>query len=120
MMNELLVEYARVSTERQDLTAQRNGLCTLGVGDDRIYQREAQPRRLDPHDPTDPVGGLLFNVLAMIAELETDLIRMRWEGMKVAKANGRLRGQAAEVEADSGQASARAERPRHPYPGRTR
>jgi Resolvase, N terminal domain len=45
------------------------------------------------HDPTDPVGRLLFNVLAMIAEFETDLIRMRTrEGMKVAKANGRLRG----------------------------
>jgi DNA invertase Pin-like site-specific DNA recombinase len=27
----------RVSTEQQDLTAQRNGLCALGVGDDRIY-----------------------------------------------------------------------------------
>jgi hypothetical protein len=36
-MNELLVGYARVSTEQQDLTAQRNGLCALGVGDDRIY-----------------------------------------------------------------------------------
>ena len=29
--------YARVSTEQQDLTAQRNGLHALGVGDDRIY-----------------------------------------------------------------------------------
>ena len=36
-MNELLVGYARVSTEQQGLTAQRNGLCALGVGDDRIY-----------------------------------------------------------------------------------
>ena len=36
-MNELLVGYARVSTEQQDLTAQRDGLHTLGVGDDRIY-----------------------------------------------------------------------------------
>ena len=45
------------------------------------------------HDPTDPVGRLLFNVLAMVAEFETDLIRARTrEGMKVAKANGRLRG----------------------------
>jgi len=45
------------------------------------------------HDPTDPVGRLLFNVLAMVAEFESDLIRMRTrEGMKVAKANGRLRG----------------------------
>ena len=36
-MNELQVGYARVSTEQQDLTAQRNGLHALGVGDDRIY-----------------------------------------------------------------------------------
>jgi DNA invertase Pin-like site-specific DNA recombinase len=28
---------ARVSTEQQDLTAQRDGLHALGVGDDRIY-----------------------------------------------------------------------------------
>jgi predicted DNA-binding protein (UPF0251 family) len=34
------------------------------------------------HDPTDPVGRLLFNVLAMVAEFESDLIRLRtWEGM---------------------------------------
>jgi hypothetical protein len=45
------------------------------------------------HDPTDPVGRLLFNVLAMVAEFEADLIRARTrEGMKVAKAKGRLRG----------------------------
>jgi DNA invertase Pin-like site-specific DNA recombinase len=36
-MNELLVGYARVLTQQQDLTAQRNGLHALGVGDDRIY-----------------------------------------------------------------------------------
>ncbi len=43
------------------------------------------------HDPSDPVGRLLFNVLGMIAE--SDLIRMRTrEGMKVAQAKGRLRG----------------------------
>ena len=45
------------------------------------------------HDPDDPVGRLLFNVLAMIAEFESDLIRMRTrEGMKVARAKGGLRG----------------------------
>jgi DNA invertase Pin-like site-specific DNA recombinase len=45
------------------------------------------------HDPTDPVGRLLFNVLAMVAEFEADLIRARTrEGMRVAKAKGRLRG----------------------------
>jgi len=45
------------------------------------------------HDPIDPVGRLLFNVLAMVAEFEGDLIRLRTrEGMKVAKQKGRLRG----------------------------
>ena len=45
------------------------------------------------HDPTDPVGRLLFNVLAMMAEFDGDLIRLRTrEGMRVAKAKGRLRG----------------------------
>lgn len=29
------------------------------------------------HDPTDPVGQLLFNVLSMVAEFEADLIRGR-------------------------------------------
>ena len=43
------------------------------------------------HDPADPVGRLLF--LAMVAEFESDLIRLRTrEGMRVAKAKGRRRG----------------------------
>jgi len=45
------------------------------------------------HDPTDPVGRLLFNVLAMVAEFESDLIKMRTrEGLAVARAAGKLRG----------------------------
>ena len=52
-MNELLVGYARVSTEQQDLTAQRNGLCALGVGDDRIYGDHALPAPIG----TAPVSG---------------------------------------------------------------
>jgi len=45
------------------------------------------------YDPTDPVGRLLFNVLAMVAEFESDIIRLRTrEGMKVAKAKGHLKG----------------------------
>lgn len=45
------------------------------------------------HDPADPMGKLLFNVLSMVAEFEADLIRQRTrEGMAVAKARGRLRG----------------------------
>ena len=141
----LLIGYARVSTDAQDLTAQRDALPALGVAPERIYVdhgltgthrdrpglREALAAcragdtlvvtKLDRlarslpdardivddltrrqvklnlggsvHDPTDPVGRLLFNVLAMVAEFEADLIRARTrEGMKVAKAKGRLRG----------------------------
>ncbi len=45
------------------------------------------------YDPTDPVGRLLFNVLGMVAEFETDLISMRTrEGMAIARAKGRLKG----------------------------
>jgi DNA invertase Pin-like site-specific DNA recombinase len=56
-----------------------------------VPARQAQPRG-SLHDPNDPVGRLLFNVLAMVAEFEADLIRLRTrEGMRVAKAKGRLR-----------------------------
>jgi DNA invertase Pin-like site-specific DNA recombinase len=45
------------------------------------------------HDPADPVGRLLFKVLAMVAEFEADLISARTrEGLLVAKAKGRLKG----------------------------
>jgi DNA invertase Pin-like site-specific DNA recombinase len=45
------------------------------------------------HDPTDPVGRLLFHILGMVAEFEADLILARTrEGMAVAKAKGRLKG----------------------------
>lgn len=51
------------------------------------------------YDPTDAVGRLLFNVLAMVAEFESDLTRLRTvEGMKVAKAKGRLEGEAAQTQ----------------------
>jgi DNA invertase Pin-like site-specific DNA recombinase len=45
------------------------------------------------HDPTDPVGRLLFNVLAMVAKFESDLIRARTrEGMQATKAKSHPRG----------------------------
>jgi DNA invertase Pin-like site-specific DNA recombinase len=148
----LNIGYARVSTDQQDLTAQRDGLGALGVQAERIYvdhgltgtnrERPGLHRALaacragdtlvvtkldrlarslpdaraiadeltqrevklnlggSVHDPTDPVGRLLFNVLAMVAEFESDLIRMRTrEGMKVAKAKGRLRGKQPKLSA---------------------
>jgi DNA invertase Pin-like site-specific DNA recombinase len=144
-MAQLLIGYARVSTDQQNLSPQRDALSLLGVSSDRTYVdhglsgtnrqcpglREALAAcragdtlvvtKLDRlarslpdardilqditrrdvklsiggsvHDPTDPVGRLLFNVLAMVAEFESDLIWLRTtEGMRVAKAKGRLRG----------------------------
>ncbi len=52
------------------------------------------------HGPNDPVGRLLPNVLAMVAEFEADLIRARTrEGMAVAKAKGRLQGKKLKLNA---------------------
>ena len=45
------------------------------------------------YDPTDPMGKMLFNTLATLAEFEADLIRMRTrEGMALARAKGKLHG----------------------------
>jgi len=45
------------------------------------------------YDPTDPMGKMFFNILATFAEFESDLIRLRTrEGMKIARAKGKLRG----------------------------
>jgi len=38
-MAALLFGYARCSTDQQDLTAQRNGLATLGVALNRVYAK---------------------------------------------------------------------------------
>jgi DNA invertase Pin-like site-specific DNA recombinase len=39
------------------------------------------------------MGKMFFNILATFAEFESDLIRLRTrEGMKIARAKGRLRG----------------------------
>jgi DNA invertase Pin-like site-specific DNA recombinase len=114
-MSALLVGYARVSTHDQDLTAQRDALAACRSGDTLVVTKLDRLARSLPdardiledlttrevklsiggsvHDPTDPVGRLLFNVLAMVAEFESDLIRLRTkEGMRVAKAKGHLRG----------------------------
>lgn len=52
------------------------------------------------YDPTDPMGKMMFNMLATFAEFEADLIRARTrEGMQVAKAKGRLRGKKPKLSA---------------------
>lgn len=45
------------------------------------------------YDPEDPMGKMFFNVLAIFAEFEGDLIRLRTrEGMAIARAKGKLLG----------------------------
>ncbi|SDT00626.1 Site-specific DNA recombinase [Friedmanniella luteola] len=93
---------------RQALAACRNGDTLVVTKLDRLARSLPDARAIadelttsqvklnlggSVHDPTDPVGRLLFNVLAMVAEFEADLARMRTrEGMKVGRAKGRLRG----------------------------
>ena len=58
--------------------------------DDKFPEKSTNQQTTPPPisrvlDPTDPVGRPLFNVLAMAAEFEADLIRARTrEGMAVA------------------------------------
>lgn len=50
------------------------------------------------YDPLDPMDRLLFNALAMAAEFERDLLRLRTrEGMAIAKASGNLKGRAPKL-----------------------
>ncbi len=144
-MTSTQIGYARCSTDKQDLNAQREAMIALGVDPDRIYtdhgltgRTRARPgldqalaavregdtlvvTKLDRlarsapdareiadglaergirlalwatvNDPTDPMGKMFFNILATFAEFESDLIRMRTrEGMKIARAKGKLRG----------------------------
>ncbi len=52
------------------------------------------------HDPSDPMGKVIFGMLALFAEFEADLIRMRTkEGMAVARAKGKLRGKQPKLSA---------------------
>src|SRR5215213_2454614 len=135
-MTATLIGYARCSTDKQDLAAQKAALEKLGVAPERIYtdrgltgtnrnrpgldQALAAVRAGDTlvvpkldrlarsvpdaraigdelvarnvrlslggqvYDPADPMGKLFFNVLAVFAEFEADLLRMRTrEGMAI-------------------------------------
>src|SRR5258708_24524748 len=45
------------------------------------------------YDPADPMSKMFFNMLAVFAEFEADLLKMRTrEGMAVARSRGKLKG----------------------------
>jgi hypothetical protein len=72
---------------------QRLGWIPRDIADELTRKGVALDLGGSVYNANDPVGKLLFNVLGMIAEFESDLIRARThEGMAVAKAKGRLRG----------------------------
>jgi DNA invertase Pin-like site-specific DNA recombinase len=53
------------------------------------------------HEPTDPLNSLLLKVLVAVTEFEADLIRMRTrEGLRAARAKGRLRGRRPKLTRD--------------------
>jgi DNA invertase Pin-like site-specific DNA recombinase len=144
-MTTTLIGYARCSTDKQDLAAQKSALEKLGVAADRIYtdhgltgtnrsrpgldQALAAVRTGDTlvvpkldrlarsvpdarfiadalvvrgvrlalessvYDPVDPMGKMFLNILAAVAEFESDLVRLRTrKGMAIARARGKLRG----------------------------
>jgi DNA invertase Pin-like site-specific DNA recombinase len=150
----LKIDYDRVSTDAQDLTAQRDALQARGVQPERIYvdhgltgthrdrpglwQALAAYRAGDElvmtkldrlarslpdvraiadeltarevtlalgtsvHDPTDPVGRLLFNVLAMVAEFEAGLIRAHARRHEGGQSQGAPARQAAQAQPGAG------------------
>ncbi len=147
-----LVGYARCSTIRQDLTAQRTALQALGVPGDRIYLDEgftgsnrkrpgldlalASVRAGDTlitpkldrlarsvpdardiiqglaergvrfqmgasvYDWNDPMAKMFIQLLAVFAEFELDLIRMRTrEGMSRPQVRAKLKGKPPKLSA---------------------
>ncbi|GGO81293.1 recombinase family protein [Nonomuraea cavernae] len=50
------------------------------------------------YDPSDPMSKMFFNMLAVFAEFEADLLKMRTrEGMAIARSRGRLKGRAPKL-----------------------
>ncbi|MFE9099546.1 recombinase family protein [Actinomadura geliboluensis] len=50
------------------------------------------------YDPADPMSKMFFNMLAVFAEFEADLLKMRTrEGMAIARSRGKLKGRAPQL-----------------------
>ncbi len=92
------------------ISLQRERLRELGVPEKRIYLDHGLTgtTRARPgiklslggqvYDPADPMGKMFFAILAVFAEFDVDLLRMRTrEGMAIARAKGKLRGRQPEL-----------------------
>ncbi|MEQ4723606.1 recombinase family protein [Nonomuraea sp. B19D2] len=52
------------------------------------------------YDPADPMSKMFFNMLAVFAEFEADLLKMRTrEGMAIARSKGKLKGKQPKLSA---------------------
>ncbi len=72
-----------------------------GIGDDLAARGIRLSLGGQVYDPADPMGKMLFNILATFAEFEAGLLRMRTrEGMAVARAKGRLQGRQPKLSAE--------------------
>ena len=79
--------------EQPELWHQVHNRLIVAIADELTMRQVSLSIGGSVHEPNDAVGRLLFHVLAMAAEFESDLIRLpTCEGMRVAKAKGRLRG----------------------------
>lgn len=70
----LLIGYARVSTDQQDLTAQREGLEGLGVDPARIYVDHGliNPAPGVPNEPNEALAGRTFDGCVLPPRLAHD------------------------------------------------
>src|ERR1700693_5449937 len=103
-MTTITIGYARCSTDKQDLAAQKAALEKLGVRPERIYTDHGLTGTnrdrpgLDQALAADPMGKMCFNILVTFAEFEADVIRLRThEGMAIARAKGKLRGKSPKL-----------------------
>ncbi|MUN37344.1 recombinase family protein [Actinomadura litoris] len=104
-----LIGYARCSTEFHDLTAQTEILAGFGVHEDRLARSvldigdtlAVREVRLSLggsiYDPADPMSTMFFNMRAVFAEFEADLLKMRTRGKLKGRAPKLTARQQAEL-----------------------
>ncbi|WP_433425915.1 recombinase family protein [Microtetraspora malaysiensis] len=63
------------------------------MGDTLVARGARLPLGGSVYDPADPMSKMFFNMLAVFAEFEADLLKMRTrEGIAIARSHGKLKG----------------------------